>query len=89
MSKLNRIVILGAGAAGLTTAESLRRLRFGGKILMVNAESTPPYDRPPLSKQVLALAKRQSQRGSEPAEQACSAPFPSSSKNVHKEKEAY
>jgi 3-phenylpropionate/trans-cinnamate dioxygenase ferredoxin reductase subunit len=54
MRKLNRIVILGAGAAGLTTAESLRRLGFEGKILMVNAESTPPYDRPPLSKQVLA-----------------------------------
>src|SRR6266487_1529566 len=54
MSKLNRIVILGAGAAGLTTAESLRRLGFEGKILMVHAESTPPYDRPPLSKQVLA-----------------------------------
>jgi 3-phenylpropionate/trans-cinnamate dioxygenase ferredoxin reductase component len=54
MRKLNRIVILGVGAAGLTTAESLRRLGFEGKILMVNAESTPPYDRPPLSKQVLA-----------------------------------
>src|SRR6266487_7176320 len=54
MRNRNRIAIIGAGAAGLTTAESLRRSGFGGKIMMVHAESTPPYDRPPLSKQVLA-----------------------------------
>jgi 3-phenylpropionate/trans-cinnamate dioxygenase ferredoxin reductase subunit len=54
MRNLNRIVIVGAGAAGLTTAESLRRLGFGGTLMMVHAEHTPPYDRPPLSKQVLA-----------------------------------
>jgi 2-polyprenyl-6-methoxyphenol hydroxylase-like FAD-dependent oxidoreductase len=52
MRNLNRIVIHGAGAAGLTTAESLRRLGFGGTIRMVHAEHTLPYDRPPLSKQV-------------------------------------
>src|SRR5207244_8175921 len=39
---------------GLTTAESLRRLGFEGTIMMVHGEHTPPYDRPPLSKQVLA-----------------------------------
>lgn len=54
MRNLNRIVIIGAGAAGLTTSESLRRFGFGGMIKMVHAENTPPYDRPPLSKQVLA-----------------------------------
>ncbi len=54
MRNLNRIVIIGAGAAGFTTAESLRRLGFGGTTMMVQAENTPPYDRPPLSKQVLA-----------------------------------
>src|SRR5581483_8184674 len=51
---LDKIVIIGAGVAGLTAAETLRRLEFGGKIVIVHAESTPPYDRPPLSKQVLA-----------------------------------
>ncbi|OLE32790.1 MAG: hypothetical protein AUG45_09105 [Ktedonobacter sp. 13_1_20CM_3_54_15] len=40
MRNLNRIVIIGTGAAGLTTAESLRRLGFGGKIMMVHAENT-------------------------------------------------
>jgi NADPH-dependent 2,4-dienoyl-CoA reductase/sulfur reductase-like enzyme len=54
MRDLNRVVIIGAGAAGLTTAETLRRLGFGGTITMVNAEQSLPYDRPPLSKQVLA-----------------------------------
>ncbi|HEX4203719.1 MAG TPA: FAD-dependent oxidoreductase [Ktedonobacteraceae bacterium] len=54
MKHLDKIVIIGAGAAGLTTAESLRRFGFGGKIMMVHAEHTLPYDRPPLSKQVLA-----------------------------------
>ncbi len=42
MRNLNRIVILGAGAAGLTTAESLRRLGFGGTIRMVHAELILP-----------------------------------------------
>ncbi|EFH83998.1 FAD-dependent oxidoreductase [Ktedonobacter racemifer] len=54
MRNLNRIEIIGAGAAGLTTAETLRRLGFQGTIMMVHAEHTLPYDRPPLSKQVLA-----------------------------------
>jgi 3-phenylpropionate/trans-cinnamate dioxygenase ferredoxin reductase subunit len=54
MKHLDKIVIIGAGAAGLTTAESLRRFGFQGRIMMVHAEHTLPYDRPPLSKQVLA-----------------------------------
>ncbi|GHO50490.1 NAD(P)/FAD-dependent oxidoreductase [Ktedonospora formicarum] len=54
MRNLNRIAIIGTGAAGLTAAETLRRLGFEETIMMVNAEQTLPYDRPPLSKQVLA-----------------------------------
>lgn len=54
MKHLDTVVIIGAGAAGLSTAELLRRLGFQGKIAMVHAEHTFPYDRPPLSKQVLA-----------------------------------
>lgn len=48
-----RVVIVGASAAGLTTAETLRSEGFTGKITLVGAENTLPYDRPPLSKAVL------------------------------------
>ncbi|TQC48658.1 NAD(P)/FAD-dependent oxidoreductase [Rhodococcus sp. WS4] len=48
------VLIVGAAAAGLTVAETLRRKGFVGSIRMVGDEPHPPYDRPPLSKQVLA-----------------------------------
>jgi len=45
---------VGASAAGLSAAETLRREGYEGEITLVGAEPQPPYDRPPLSKQVLA-----------------------------------
>ncbi|QRP50935.1 FAD-dependent oxidoreductase [Amycolatopsis sp. FDAARGOS 1241] len=50
---MRAVVVVGAGAAGLTAAESLREHGFGGRITLIGAESHAPYDRPPLSKQVL------------------------------------
>ncbi|WP_433518630.1 FAD-dependent oxidoreductase [Nonomuraea sp. CA-143628] len=50
---MNRIVIGGASAGGLATAEALRRAGYGGVITLVGEEPHLPYDRPPLSKQVL------------------------------------
>ncbi len=49
-----QVVIVGGGLAGLRTAEELRARDFSGQITMIAAESRPPYDRPPLSKQALA-----------------------------------
>ncbi|MEU1300103.1 NAD(P)/FAD-dependent oxidoreductase [Streptomyces shenzhenensis] len=50
---MRRVVVVGASAAGLTTAEALRRQGFDGLLTMIGDERHPPYDRPPLSKQIL------------------------------------
>jgi 3-phenylpropionate/trans-cinnamate dioxygenase ferredoxin reductase subunit len=47
------IVIIGAGQAGLQTAESLRSEGYAGDLLMIGDEQRPPYQRPPLSKAYL------------------------------------
>lgn len=48
-----KVVVVGAGLAGLRVAESLRERGFAGELVLVGAEEHPPYDRPPLSKHVL------------------------------------
>ncbi|MET8628938.1 FAD-dependent oxidoreductase [Kitasatospora sp. NPDC004669] len=48
-----RIVIVGASLAGLRAAETLREEGFTGTLTMIGDEPYEPYDRPPLSKQVL------------------------------------
>jgi NADPH-dependent 2,4-dienoyl-CoA reductase/sulfur reductase-like enzyme len=48
--------VAGASLAGLRAAETLRREGFTGEIVVIGAEDRRPYDRPPLSKQVLAGA---------------------------------
>ncbi|WP_245980076.1 NAD(P)/FAD-dependent oxidoreductase [Streptomyces diacarni] len=50
---LRRVVIAGASAAGLSAAETVRREGFAGTVTLVGQERHLPYDRPPLSKQVL------------------------------------
>jgi 3-phenylpropionate/trans-cinnamate dioxygenase ferredoxin reductase component len=47
------IVIVGGGLAAARTAEQLRRSEFTGRITIVSDEVHLPYDRPPLSKEVL------------------------------------
>ena len=54
MSKLNTIVVVGASLAGLRALQALRRLGFEGRLIAIGEESEPPYDRPPLSKEVLS-----------------------------------
>ncbi len=48
------VVIVGGGLAGQRCAETLRRRGYEGPVRILCAESEPPYDRPPLSKAVLA-----------------------------------
>ena len=53
MAKLETIVVAGGSLAGIRAAEALRRKGFEGRLVFVGAESERPYDRPPLSKEVL------------------------------------
>ncbi|WP_276206736.1 NAD(P)/FAD-dependent oxidoreductase [Streptomyces griseoruber] len=48
-----RVVVVGAGMAGVQTAVALREQGFGGTVTLIGAEPHQPYDRPPLSKAVL------------------------------------
>lgn len=51
---MRHVVIVGASAAGLAAAETLRAEGFDGAVTLVGEEPHAPYDRPPLSKQLLA-----------------------------------
>ncbi|MEV5512404.1 FAD-dependent oxidoreductase [Streptomyces flaveolus] len=48
-----RVVVVGAGMAGVQTAVALREQGFAGTVTLIGAEPHQPYDRPPLSKAVL------------------------------------
>jgi 3-phenylpropionate/trans-cinnamate dioxygenase ferredoxin reductase component len=50
---IERVVIAGAGLAGLRTAEELRAKGYQGAITMIGSEPRPPYDRPPLTKKFM------------------------------------
>lgn len=54
MVSSRRVVIVGASLGGLRSAEALRSAGFDGQIDIVGAEPHLPYNRPPLSKDVLA-----------------------------------
>jgi len=47
-------VIIGAGQAGLSAAEALRKRGYGGPVTLIGDEPAPPYQRPPLSKGYLS-----------------------------------
>jgi len=48
------VAVVGASLAGLRAVQGLRRGGLQGRIVLIGAETHLPYDRPPLSKQVLA-----------------------------------
>jgi NADPH-dependent 2,4-dienoyl-CoA reductase/sulfur reductase-like enzyme len=54
VSGLSQVVVVGASLAGLRSVEALRRRGYDGRIVVLGAEREYPYDRPPLSKEVLA-----------------------------------
>ncbi len=48
-----KVVVVGAGLAGLRAAEELRARGYDGALTLIGAERRLPYDRPPLSKKLL------------------------------------
>ncbi|MEU3777262.1 FAD-dependent oxidoreductase [Streptomyces sp. NPDC032472] len=67
-----RIVVVGASLAGLRAAETLRAKGFKGSLTMIGDEPHEPYDRPPLSKQVL-LGKARAEHTALPRRRAVDA----------------
>ncbi|SHE50390.1 phenylpropionate dioxygenase ferredoxin reductase subunit [Lampropedia hyalina DSM 16112] len=55
---ISSIVIVGAGQAGAGAVAQLRLKGYAGRIVLVGDESHPPYERPPLSKDVLLQPER-------------------------------
>lgn len=52
-SEPRSLLVVGAGVAGWRTAKETRKAGFDGSITVIGEEDELPYDRPPLSKQVL------------------------------------
>jgi NADPH-dependent 2,4-dienoyl-CoA reductase/sulfur reductase-like enzyme len=50
---LRSIAVVGASLAGKSAAAALRRLGFSGQLVVIGDELHAPYDRPPLSKELL------------------------------------
>lgn len=50
---VNGVVIVGGGLAATRIAEQLRKAQYTGPVTIVSDEEHPPYDRPPLSKEIL------------------------------------
>jgi 3-phenylpropionate/trans-cinnamate dioxygenase ferredoxin reductase subunit len=50
---MTSVVVVGASLAGLRAAQTLRDEGFDGELTLVGAENRLPYDRPPLSKDIL------------------------------------
>src|SRR5687768_8899016 len=56
--KIERCVIVGASVAGANAADALRRQGFDGQVVLIGAEGWLPYERPPLSKELLKGEKK-------------------------------
>lgn len=61
MAGMDTIVVVGAGLAAAKAVETLREEGFEGRITLVGSEKHLPYERPPLSKEVLLGDKQTSE----------------------------
>ena len=65
---MSGMLIIGAGLAGLTVAETLRTEGYEGSITLIGNEAHAPYQRPPLSKGYLLGETREAQLTMRPPE---------------------
>ncbi|MFD9301981.1 NAD(P)/FAD-dependent oxidoreductase [Streptomyces sp. NPDC060048] len=72
LKRSGRIVVVGASLAGLRAAETMREKGFTGSLTLIGDEPYEPYDRPPLSKQVL-LGRAEAERTALPRRRAIDA----------------
>src|SRR5438046_8694812 len=56
VAPVGRVGVVGTSVAGRRAIETLRREGFDGSIVAIGGEQHLPYDRPPLSKELLAGA---------------------------------
>ncbi|WP_447414965.1 FAD-dependent oxidoreductase, partial [Clostridium perfringens] len=49
-----RVVIVGASVAGVRVAQALRSEGFDGSVTLIDADANAPYNKPPLSKDVIS-----------------------------------
>ncbi|MFK0159449.1 NAD(P)/FAD-dependent oxidoreductase [Streptomyces sp. NPDC090499] len=68
-----RTVIVGASVGGVRTAQALRAAGYDGEIVLIGDEDVPPYDKPPLSKALLAGTATVESVGLLPADAAAEA----------------
>ncbi len=57
MASRPTLLIVGGGLAGAKAAEAARAGSYEGRVVLVGEEARPPYERPPLSKEILRGAK--------------------------------
>lgn len=53
---MRNVVVVGGSTGGVRTVQALRRAGYDGRLVLVSDETHLPYDRPPLSKEVLSAA---------------------------------
>ncbi|HEY6881294.1 MAG TPA: FAD-dependent oxidoreductase, partial [Polyangiales bacterium] len=51
---MDRVIVVGASLAGVRAASALRKQGYGGELIVIGDEPHAPYDRPPLSKEILS-----------------------------------
>ena len=57
MAEAATFVVVGGGLAGAKAVETLRDEGFDGQVVLIGREPVRPYERPPLSKEVLSGKK--------------------------------